>query len=97
MALELAQALPDLVAGLESALAHLGRRDVLQQLGAARIEDWSYDEFADAAYLRLGVNESVERLSLWDELGVNVDLDERGRLCGIEVMDGRRVLALLGD
>lgn len=97
MALELARALPDLVSGLESALAHLGRPDLVQQLDKAVIEDWGYDEFADAAYLRLGVNESVDRLSLWDELGVNLDLDERGRLCGIEVMDGRRVLALLGD
>jgi uncharacterized protein YuzE len=93
----LAQTLPDLVSGLEGALAQLGRAGLLKQLNAAVIEDWAYDEFADTAYLRLGPTDSVERLSLYDELGVNLDIDERGQVCGIEVLDGRRVLAQLGD
>lgn len=96
----LAEALPDLVLGMESALAHLGRGDLLAQLKAAVIEEWSYDDFADATYLyfKLPPEEGAETVSLYDELGVNIDLDERGRVCRIEVLDGRHVaLQLRGE
>ena len=96
MPLELTQALPDLVADLESPLAHLGRGDLVAQLKAASVASWSYDDFADATYLVLSSAKAAERLSLYDELGVNLDLDTEGTLCGIEVLDGKRIISLLG-
>jgi uncharacterized protein YuzE len=95
--MRLAERLPDLVSDMESALVHLGRGDLVAQLAGAPLERWTYDDFADVLYLHLapGAEDYAERLSLYDELGVNLDLDERGRLCGIEILEGRRLLALL--
>ena len=95
-ALSLAHALPDLVADLESPLAHLGRGDLVGQLRAASIASWTYDDFADATTIVLLPGaEPAELLSLYDEAGVNLDTDVEGRLCRIEVLGGRRVASLL--
>ena len=96
--MKLADALPELAADLEAALVRLGRADLARQLADAVIERGSYDEFADASYLFLAPTDADagERLSLYDELGVNVDCDARGRLSGLEVLDGKAIALQLG-
>jgi uncharacterized protein YuzE len=99
--LRLAEVLPELVSDLESGLVRLGRGDLVQQLKDATLARWTYDDFSDTTYLQLSATPvdmmHVERLSLYDELGVNVDADNRGRLCGIEVLEGKQIASRLDD
>jgi uncharacterized protein YuzE len=97
--MKLAEALPELCSDMESALLRLGRGDLLRQVKEAALERWRYDEFSDTVYLYLTA-EPLERarldtLSLYDELGVNLETDRLGRLCGIEVLEGQRVTSRL--
>ncbi len=104
----LKDALPYLVLELESALAHIGRGDMVDQLREAMIERWTYDEHADLAYLHLrsprtpgtaddrSAGESPgETVSVYDELGVNLDTDSRGHLTGMEILGGKAIIAQL--
>jgi len=95
--MKLCDALPELVADLESALVHLGRPDIARQLYQVPVERWSYDDFSDTTYLNLVAPDAsgAERLSLYDELGVNVDMDEHGRVVGLEILDGSPIASLL--
>jgi uncharacterized protein YuzE len=96
----LKEALPFLLLDLESALVHIGRGDVVGQLRVAMIERWSYDANADAAYLYLQIPGSAgdapgETVSVYDELGINLDSDSQGRLTGMEILGGRPIVAQL--
>ena len=76
---------------------NLGRGDLLAQAKDATLTGWKYDEFAGTTTLELGAGQPVETLSLYDELGVNLEMDSRGRLCRIEVLDGEAVAKRLQD
>lgn len=104
----LADALPDLVRDLESALLHIGRADMLDQLREVLVERWSYDDFADAAYLHLRSPRDLdnageraagtfegETVSVYDELGINLNTDTRGRLVRIEILGGKAIISRL--
>ena len=97
--MKLVEALPDLVSDMENPLLQLGRGDLVQQLKEALLRRWTYDDFSDTTYLYLSAEPvermQVERLSLYDEVCVNLDADEHGRLCGIEVLDGKRIATQL--
>jgi len=103
-------ALPYLVLDLESALAHIGRGDVVDQLREIVIERWTYDEIADSAYLHLrssGAPDTAadrsagqaagETVSVYDELGINLDIDSQGRLTGMEILGGKTIVSQLEE
>ena len=103
---KLLEALPVLVVSVEAALVQIGRGDVADQLREVELERWTYDDFADAAYLYLRSPRSPaiadgraaaarpgETVSPLDD--VNLSLDEHKLLASIEVLGARDIVAQL--
>lgn len=100
--MKLDEALPFLVLDLEAALAHLGRGRVAVQLRDVVVERWTYDEHADAGYVYLrspkapaGAPSAGETVSVFDELGINLDTDRQGHLVGMEIQGAHAIVAQL--
>ena len=100
----LKDALPYLVLDLESALVHIGRGDVVDQLREATIERWAYDEHSDSTYIHLqsprgpsAADAPGETVSVYDELGINLDTDSQGRLTGMDILGGQAIVAQLEE
>jgi uncharacterized protein YuzE len=94
------EAVPELVSDVEGALVRLGRSKVADQLRTVVLTAWTFDDFAQTTYLQVtasrddvGVEETV---CLYDDIGVNVDLDGEGRVMGLEVSGYEQVLSRLG-
>ena len=102
--MNLRAALPDLELAMEGALLPIGRGDIVDQLREASIERWEYDEFADMASIfitpgnaatALRPGAQAETVSLYDEVGVILETDDRGRVTVIEVAGGRDLVERL--
>jgi hypothetical protein len=96
--MKLIDALPEIVATLESALLHVGRGDVVTQMREVELVGWSHDEFSEVTSLRLkpGETPSGEAIGLHDEVGAGVYLDKEGELALIELNGYEPFLARLG-
>jgi uncharacterized protein YuzE len=96
----LLEALPELVGDIEGALVRIGRGNVADQLRTATLKTWTFDDFAQATYLNFAASRDPsaveETLSLYDDIGVNVDLDRDGRVMGLEVFGYEQSLSRLG-
>jgi uncharacterized protein YuzE len=99
-AMMLLEALPELVGDVEGALIRLGRSNVADQLRTVALKTWTLDEFAQTTYLHLAAARDPsgveETLCLYDDIGVNVDLDRDGRVVGLEVSGYEQALSRLG-
>ncbi|QJR13493.1 DUF2283 domain-containing protein [Usitatibacter palustris] len=102
--MKLVDALPHVVNDLKGALLQIGRGDIVDQLAEVSVERWTYDDMADATYIYVGSLRSLnevdlniiggrhgETVSLYDELGMNIDLDNHRRIAGVEILEGRHI------
>ena len=93
------ESVPELVCDVEGALVRIGRGDIADQLRSAKLVAWTFDDFAQATYLRLAPardSSAVEEtVSLYDDVPVNVDLDGRGRVMGLDVVGYEEPLSRL--
>lgn len=102
--MNLRETLPDFESDMESALLPIGRGDIVDQLRETSIQRWEHDEFANTTSLfvspgehapRPRPNARAETVSIYDELGVILETDVRGRITVIEVSGGKDLIARL--
>jgi hypothetical protein len=97
----LAQTLPELAGDIIGALVRQGRGDVADQVPHLTLRSWTFDDFAQSTYLDVAETPRDENpvrdvISLYDEIGVNLELDARGRLVGLEVVGYEDILSRIG-
>jgi len=101
--MKLRDVLFDLELDMESALLQIGRGDIVDQLRECAIERWEFDDFANTASLFVAAAAApplrpgarAETVSIYDELGVILETDGRGRVTLIEVAGGKDLVARL--
>ena len=108
--MRLVDALPQFTDELRAALVAADRQDLAAQLSEAVLDRHTYDTSCDAAYLYLRPTRALnvveqniigakhgETVSVDHELGVCVDVDNFGRLSGIELLSSGTVVSRLRD
>lgn len=93
-------AFPDLAVGIIDSLTAENRRDLVEQLKASVIDRVTFDDLANAGYIYVHqsrplnvVEQNVigrhrgETIAVDCGYGVNLDVDNVGRLSGIEVLN----------
>lgn len=102
--MKLRDVLPDLELDMESALLQIGRGDIVDQLRETLVERWEFDDFANTASLFVVPGDGAppprpgaraETVSIYDELGVILETNDRGRVTLIEVAGGKDLVARL--
>jgi hypothetical protein len=97
-------ALPLFTREMESALLQIGRGDIVDQLREAVVDRWEFDDFANTASIFVTFGNDApaprpgarsETVSIYDELGVILETDDRGRIAVIEVSGGKDLVAQL--
>lgn len=83
------EALPDLAHDVWSALIREGRGRIADQLRDTPLVSFDFDEFAHMTYLWCTATREAgmvkETISFFEDLGVNVDIDNADRIVGLEV------------
>lgn len=101
MTAKLDQALPELVNDLHAALIQVGRGDLADQLRELELRRWTYDDFADAAYLHFQLPSEAdqargvasETVGALDD--VNLILDGQRRIIEVEVLGAKWIMSRL--
>ena len=109
MSQELRGLLPEFVVELEAALRAAGHLQLAGELQGAKLERWTFDPSCDAAYLYVSAGRDLnvvernviggkhgETIPVKHRYSVNIDTDNFGCLCGIEVLDGQELAKELG-
>ncbi len=94
--MKIAELLPSLYQEIEADLERLDREELLAQLPALKLERYTLNDDALYLYTRSGMSQVAENIDLSGIPGMLlIDLDEAGRVMGIEVLERKDVIAAL--